>query len=94
MTRILFEMIIVLVLIIVSGIVLADDFISISDNELPAIKEQIKKTDNDFGIYTYRIELKNKMNTIDGVNQLVNDNQYLYTKDSIAQYGIISLEKD
>jgi len=100
MKRILLEIIMVIVLIIVSGIVLADDFLSISDNELLGIKEKIEKMHTDTSMYTYRIELKNKMRNIDGVNQinlehkrnqLVNDNQNFYAKGSIERYGIIRL---
>ena len=100
MKRILLEIIMVIVLIIVSGIVLAEDFISISNNELLGIKEKIEKIDTETSIYTYRIELKNKMRNIDSINQiyrehdrnqLVNDNQYFYAKDSIERYGIIRL---
>ena len=100
MKKILLEIIMVIVLIIVSGIVLAEDFISISNNELLGIKEKIEKIDTETSIYTYRIELKNKMRNIDSINQiyrehdrnqLVNDNQYFYAKDSIERYGIIRL---
>ena len=79
---------------------MAEDFISISNNELLGIKEKIEKIDTETSIYTYRIELKNKMRNIDSINQiyrehdrnqLVNDNQYFYAKDSIERYGIIRL---
>ena len=100
MTRILLEIIMVIALIILSGIVLADDFLSKSDNELPGMNKKMQKMDTEIKIYTHRIELKNKMKNIDGVNQiylehnrnqLMNDNQYFYAKDSIERYGIISL---
>ena len=100
MKRILLEIIMVTALIIVSGIVLADDFLSKSDNELLGMKEQIQKMDTETRMHTYRIELKNKMRNIDGVNQiyhkhnhnqLVNDNQYFYAKGSIERYGNIRL---
>ncbi len=100
MKRILWEMIMMIVLIILSGIVLADDFLSKSDNELLGMKEQVQKMHTETGMYAYRIQLKNKMRNIDGLNQiylelernqLVNDNQYFYAKGSIERYEIISL---
>jgi hypothetical protein len=100
MKRILLEFIMVIALIILSGIVLADDFLSKSDNELLGMKEQIQKMHTGTGMYAYRIKLKNKMRNIDDFNQmyrehdsnqLVNDNQYYYAQGSIERYGIISL---
>lgn len=100
MKRILLEIIMVTAFIIVSGIVLADDFLSKSGNELLGMKEQIQKMDTETRMHTYRIELKNKMRNIDGVNQihrehnhnqLVNDNQYFYAKGIIERYGNIRL---
>ena len=100
MKRILLEFIMVIALIITSGFVLADDFLSKSDNELLGMKDQIQKIHTETGMYAYRIQLKNKMRNINGLNQiyreldrnqLVNDNQYFYAKGSIERYGIISL---
>lgn len=100
MKRILLEIILVIALVIISGTVLADDCLSKTDNELLGMKEQIQKMHTETRMYAYRIQLKNKMRNIDGLNQiyleldrnqLVNDNQYFYAKGSIERYGIISL---
>lgn len=100
MKRILLEIILVIALVIISGTVLADDFLSKTDNELLGMKERIQKMHTETGMYAYRIQLKNKMRNIDGLNQiyleldrnqLVNDNQYFYAKGSIERYEIISL---
>jgi hypothetical protein len=96
----LLEIVMVIFLFIVSGIVLADDFLLKSEHELLAMKKQIQRIDADKKIHVYRMPPKNKMRNLDGVNQtehgykqnqFVNELQYFYVKNNVDRSGIISL---
>lgn len=84
MKRILLETIMVAALIIVSGIVLADDFTLTSTNKQHNSNNEIQKKHTKKSIFSYHIEPKNKINIEHKRNQLVNDNQYYYAEGNIG----------
>lgn len=97
MKRMLLEFTMVLTLIILSGIVLADDFFHQSDDTFSTIRDQQRTMESETR-YARRLDLKNRMKDMDGINQtyyernrLVESHQYFYAKGRAEQYKTIKM---
>ena len=99
MKKILLEFIMMAVLIILSGIVLANDAFRKSEHDSSAMKEQLRTMDNET-ISAYRTELQHRIRDRAGINKIyrvrnrnsiVDGNQYFYAGGSVDRYRTIRL---
>ncbi len=97
MKRMILEFIMVLHLVILSGIVLADDFFHQLDAMFSITEDQKQWMENNTG-YIRGLDLKKRMKDVDGIkqtnyerNRLVGGYQYFYAKGHSNQNKIIKL---